>query len=140
MVDRGEIYKITSKTSGKSYIGQALKFVSGHMKWGSENRFKTHIYEAYQCKKDNCRALNNAIRKYGAADFTLEVIHDNILIEEIDKYEINSIKEHNTLVPNGYNIRPGGSGKLGNEEKEQKRQNKREQQRKFLKLTIKYKF
>lgn len=119
MVDKGEIYKMTSKTSGKSYIGQALKYVSGNMKWGSGKRFQSHIYEALHGKKDHCRALNNAIRKYGSADFSFVIIRDNVAIDDIDKAEIELIKEHDTLVPNGYNLTPGGSGKMGDEEKAQ---------------------
>ena len=118
-INKGEIYKITSKTSGKSYIGQASKYVAGHMKWGSERRFQTHIYEAFNSAKDNCKALNNDIRYHGSKDFELEIIHDNVPLEDIDKMERNAIKEHKTLIPNGYNIRIGGSGKMGDEEKAQ---------------------
>ena len=74
MVDLAEIYKMTSKTSGKGYVGQALKYVSGNVKWGSEKRVQTHFYEALHSKKDHCVALNSAIRKYGTADFSFEII------------------------------------------------------------------
>jgi hypothetical protein len=91
-----EIYKITSKTSGKSYIGQANKYVSGCTKWGSMKRWKSHVYEAFNSAKDHCTYLNNAIRKYGEDDFTVEIIEDNIPNDQIDDKEIECIDKHNT--------------------------------------------
>ena len=101
----GEIYKLTSKTSGKSYIGKANKYISGHSEWGSEGRRKSHVREALNGGKDHCVALNNAIRKYGEDDFNLEIIHDNVPIKNLNKIESESILEHGTMVPNGYNIK-----------------------------------
>lgn len=118
----GEIYKLTCKTSGKSYIGQALKRVSGNTKWGSIGRFKSHITEAYKSDNDHCTILNNAIRKYGKDDFILEVLKDNVPIEQLDNLEIELIEKYNTMVPNGYNIRSGGAnGKITSEARIEKR-------------------
>jgi group I intron endonuclease len=78
-----------------------------------DKRFKEH------CKNKECRILYNAITKYGADNFTKEILLecDN---ELLDKYEIKFINEFNTLYPNGYNIRSGGSNGLHtNESKEQ---------------------
>ena len=71
----GDIYKLTSKTSGKCYIGQAKKFMGkDDDKWGYIKRWKTHVYEATSDKKDHCSVLNNAIRKYGKEDFIVELL------------------------------------------------------------------
>ena len=120
-----EIYKLTSKTSKKSYIGQAFKYVCGNKRWGTMGRWKSHIYEAYNSEKDHCILLNNAIRKYTENDFIIEMIKDNVPINEIDELEIKLIKENNTMMPNGYNMREGGArGKLTKEMKIYKWQNK----------------
>jgi len=120
-----EIYKITSKTSGKSYIGQAMKYVSGCTKWGSIKRWKSHVYEALNSSKDHCTYLNNAIRKYGENDFVIEIVADNVPIEKINEKEIECIQKYNTLIPNGYNLKPGGfNGKLSDEVRIEKRNTK----------------
>lgn len=42
----GDIYKVTCKTSGKCYVGQAKKhFGRDDDKWGYIKRWKSHIYE-----------------------------------------------------------------------------------------------
>ena len=103
-----EIYKLTCKSTSKIYIGQAVKFLSRNKPWGTHNRWKTHITEAFKSKKDHCVALNNALRKYGATDFIVEIIADNIPFNEIDDLEVKLIRELNAKVPNGYNIQDGG--------------------------------
>ena len=66
----GEIYKLTSKTSGKSYIGQAKKYIGkDDTPQGTQKRWKSHIKEAISSGKDHYVLLNNAIRKYGRDDF-----------------------------------------------------------------------
>ena len=42
--------------------------------------------------------------------FLSKLSRDNVPIEDVDRIERELIQEHNTLVPNGYNIRLGGSG------------------------------
>ena len=61
----GEIYKITNKASNKCYIGQAQKYTGKFdNKWGTKERWKSHIREAYS-GKDHCTLLNNAINPQG---------------------------------------------------------------------------
>jgi hypothetical protein len=104
-----EIYLITNKINNKKYIGQAVKTMGkNNKKWGYLNRWKSHIREAYHSKKDNCKALNNAIRKYGVVNFQVEKIEDTT-IENTNEKEIYYIKYYNSLVPNGYNLTSGGS-------------------------------
>ena len=104
-----EVYKITNKINGKCYIGQAVKYLSqSKTKWGAIGRWKSHIREALSSQKDHCILLNNAIRKYGRNNFDLEVICDCDL-DDIDNNEMLYIKQYNSLVPNGYNLKTGGA-------------------------------
>lgn len=108
-IDMGEIYKLTS-TSGKSYIGQAQCYTMSDgkfEKWGSEKRWKSHISEANSAQ-DHSVILNNAIRKYGEAGFTLNILYKGPM-NTLNDMETKLIKEHNTLTPNGYNIMKGGT-------------------------------
>ena len=90
----GEIYKITNTIDGKSYIGQTVK--------SAEVRFKRHITE------NKCSLIHRAIKKHGKEVFILTVLHANVPNEQLDGLEQRAIKEHNTLVPNGYNLDTGG--------------------------------
>lgn len=102
----GFIYKITSP-SYRVYVGQTIKTI--------EKRWKEHIEDATNINKDHCKALNKAIRKYDINDFTIEMLIecDNKLLDE---YEIKFINEFNSLTPNGYNIKLGGSSAKHSEE------------------------
>lgn len=106
--DMGDIYLLTCP-SGKQYIGQAVKFLVNGKKWGYLARWKAHLNEIKH-KKDYCRLLNNAIRKYGADSFKLELICECTLDEINDKEEYY-IEKYNTLSPNGYNLTTGGKSK-----------------------------
>jgi len=108
----GDIYIITTKFSKKKYIGQAVHLLSNGRKWGAQGRWKNHIIKALNYKqnvyKESCRALDNAIRKYGSENFEvkiLKVCEEN----ELNHWEEYFIKEYNTLYPNGYNLTTGGS-------------------------------
>lgn len=121
-MDKGVIYMLTCKTSGKKYVGQALNFTgSNNAKWGMEGRWKSHVKEALGSGKDHCRLLNNAIRKYGENDFEREVLCE-CLIEEMDAMEEKYMEEHKTLdKAHGYNLKSGGSrGKWSEETKKAK--------------------
>jgi hypothetical protein len=109
----GEIYKIINNTNNKCYIGQAKKYVGKYdNEWGMHGRWKSHIYEAFNSKKDHCSYLNNAIRKYGKEGFNIEKVCECIDATEMNNKEIEYIQQFNTLVPNGYNLNSGGySGK-----------------------------
>ena len=100
----GDIYCITSP-SGKKYIGQAKKVLSSGKKWGYLSRWRDHISDSKT--KNYCRLLNNAIRKYGDENFTVELLCECTLDELNDK-EIEYISMYNTVSPNGYNLTHGG--------------------------------
>jgi group I intron endonuclease len=105
----GIIYCLTSP-SGKKYIGQTTRTF--------DKRFDEH------CKRKDCIFLYNAIQKY-----TPEKIQKEILLicedEFLDVYETKFIETLDTLYPNGYNIRTGGSAGLHcDASKEKMRQSK----------------
>lgn len=106
-----EIYKITNISDGKIYVGQAVSHILNHKRYrpyGHEGRFRCHISEAFTTKKNQSHYLNNAIRKYGVTDFMVELI-ECCELEKADEREIHYIKELNSLFPNGYNLKNGGS-------------------------------
>ncbi len=106
-----EIYKITNISNGKIYVGQAVSHILNHKRYrpyGHEGRFRCHISEAFSTKKNQSHYLNNAIRKYGVNDFTVELI-EYCEIDKSDEREIHYIKEFNSLFPNGYNLKNGGN-------------------------------
>lgn len=106
-----EIYKITNLSNGKIYVGQAVSHILNHKRYrpyGYEGRFRCHISEAFSTKKNQSHYLNNAIRKYGVNEFVVELI-EYCEIEKADERETHYIKEYNSLFPNGYNLKNGGS-------------------------------
>jgi group I intron endonuclease len=106
-----EIYKILNHTTSKIYVGQSVSHILNHKRYrpyGHEGRFRCHISEAFSTKKNQSHYLNNAIRKYGVGDFTVELI-EYCEISNADERETHYIKELNSLFPNGYNLKNGGS-------------------------------
>jgi group I intron endonuclease len=106
-----EIYKITNLSNDKIYVGQAVSHILNHKKYrpyGHEGRFRCHISEAFSTKKNQSHYLNNAIRKYGVIHFAVELI-ECCEISNADERETYYIKELNSLFPNGYNLKNGGS-------------------------------
>ena len=92
------IYKATSKTTNKVYIGQTTTTLQNrinHHKTASEVK-NYHFY--------------NAIKKYGFDDFEWEVLEDDIhdinLLNEREKYWINYYNSYE----DGYNSTRGGEG------------------------------
>lgn len=79
-----------------SYIGQTNNIKRRMCSHFSDFNRKTHI--------------SLAIKKYGKENFILEILVE-AEIEKLDVLEIESIKEHKTLTPNGYNLTGGGQGK-----------------------------
>jgi group I intron endonuclease len=106
-----EIYKITNLSTGKIYVGQAVSHILNHKRYrpyGHEGRFRCHISEAFSTKKNQSHYLNNAIRKYGVDDFVVDLIECCEILNSDDR-EIYYIKKFNSLFPNGYNLKNGGS-------------------------------
>jgi len=106
-----EIYKITNLTTGKIYVGQAVSHILNHKRYrpyGHDGRFRCHVSEAFSTKKNQSHYLNNAIRKYGVSDFVVDLVECCEVVEANDR-EIHYIKYYNSLFPNGYNLKNGGS-------------------------------
>jgi group I intron endonuclease len=106
-----EIYKITNLTTSKIYVGQAVSHILNHKRYrpyGHDGRFRCHVSEAFSTKKNQSHYLNNAIRKYGVEDFVVELI-ECCDLSKSDERELHYIKELNSLFPNGYNLKNGGS-------------------------------
>ncbi len=91
------LYKLTSKTSGKSYIGYSKKTLN--------ERWDEHQREARRSRKKY--KIHYAIRKYGANDFLVEQIDETITLHEALQKEIELISKYNTFY-DGYNMTLGG--------------------------------
>lgn len=108
-VKMGIIYMVTSP-SGKSYIGQTVR--TFNERWSKHKT--TALYE-----EPSCRALAEAIKKYGEETFKKEILvtcND----DELDKYEVEMIAKYNTMSPCGYNLREGGITTKYSEESKKK--------------------
>ena len=93
----GSIYKITNTVNGKAYIGQTIKDAV-------KTRIQHHLHGHGNV------IFTRALHKYGKAAFQFEILHDGIIPEFLDSYEMEAIAKHKTLSPNGYNLTEGGSG------------------------------
>jgi group I intron endonuclease len=105
-MNSGVIYKITNNVNGKSYIGQALSYLSDGRKWGTEKRFQCHINNAIY-KQCDYGILYKAIRKYGKDNFKVDELM-KCDIKELNSKEKYYIDFYNTITPNGYNLMTGG--------------------------------
>jgi group I intron endonuclease len=95
------IYLYTNKINKKQYVGQAQDLHLRHL---------GHLSNAKHSYSASC--IDLAINKYGIENFTLEIIEyvNEEFSNEAEKFWIADL---NTLVPNGYNIRPGGKTTRG---------------------------
>ena len=93
----GYIYKITNTVNNKSYIG-----ISIHEP--EKRRIREHL-----SGRGN-RVIANAVKKYGKAAFTYEILEANVFDEFLPDLEVAYIANHNTIAPNGYNLDSGGGG------------------------------
>lgn len=105
------VYRITNKINGKSYVGQTVRSL--------EKRWKEH------CQRSNVKtmAISNALHKYGAENFYIEILEECPSLEEMNKKEEYYIKSLNTLSPEGYNLKTGGDSKKWSEESKKKLSN-----------------
>ncbi len=86
------IYKITNKINNKVYIGQTVRPIT--------DRFKRHINDAINNNLDTHFA--RAIRKYGAENFSVELIDTAINQDELNQKEQYWIQYYDS-VHLGYN-------------------------------------
>jgi len=88
------IYKIENVVNGKVYIGQSVN---------PKGRFKAHT----SLKDMNgSKEIKEDLKKYGAENFTLEILEE---CEDYNEKEKHYIKLYNSLITQqGYNIQEGG--------------------------------
>ena len=97
------IYKHTNTITGKEYVG----VTQGTMK----GRFLSHLKEVARGSE---YWFHQALRKYGKDAFTSEelfVTEDQQYCSDMEQYFISRFGTHG----NGYNMTPGGFGKLSEE-------------------------
>jgi group I intron endonuclease len=71
---------------------------------GIERRWKEHL----RLPRRSCTALSEGIRTHGHHAFVVEHIASAIRREELKNLERILIEQHNTLSPNGYNLKTEG--------------------------------
>lgn len=94
------IYILTSP-SGKKYVGK-------------DENLPRRPNEHLKGRNSGSPAINNAIKKYGGENFTVEIIrYPGISSEALYAVEQWKIKQLGTKSPNGYNLTDGGPGTSG---------------------------
>lgn len=93
---KGIIYGIFNKISRMWYIGQTIRTFDRRYVGGFINsKFNTY--------------MSRACEKYGEENFEIYILHGNISDPDaLNKLEVKSIEEYNSLFPNGYNFERGG--------------------------------
>ncbi len=108
---KGQIYLAHNQINGKKYVGQATCFTGeNNNRWGTLGRWKSHVREATGMNQNNCSVLNSAIRKYGEDSFVISTLIKCDMID-LNNYERFFVNLHNSMVPNGYNVREAGGSK-----------------------------
>ena len=101
------LYILTSPR-GKKYVGRDVNL---------PKRAKKHLIG----NSSECRAIYDAIKKYGADTFSVEIIrYPGISHEALNAVERWKIKQLQTLAPKGYNLTDGGDSSKPSEETRQK--------------------
>jgi group I intron endonuclease len=97
------IYKFTHIESGRCYIGQTIQ--------DPYRRRLEHISGSKHT--DSTYHFHNALRKYGIAAFTFDVIAEADSLEELNRLEEQYVNQFNSI-ENGFNIRQPGDNKIHN--------------------------
>ena len=87
------VYLHRNKINNKEYIGISKNKVE--TRWRKGKGYTDQIF-------------GKAINKYGWDNFEHFVLHTNLSENEAKRLEQHYIAERNTLIPNGYNVSPGG--------------------------------
>jgi len=91
------IYKITNISTQKSYVGITRNY---------HKRKSVHI--CLSKKEDPPLLIQKKIKQYGIDNFTFEILTQCVDLDEGLVTEKSMIENYHTLIPNGYNIHPGG--------------------------------
>lgn len=112
----GTIYLILNIVNGKRYIGQTTSPLA--KKWNG------HLAQT-----SRCHSLSSSIKKYGKANFKVEILEQiedqnkTCLLDKLNILERAYINKYSTLSPNGYNLTLGGNAANLSQENIQKRAN-----------------
>lgn len=93
------IYKIINQITLEKYVGQTTNF---------SRRKQNHVSALNNNHHPNPK-LQNAWNKYGEKNFIWEVTQFDLTKEQLDKLEIETIKNENSF-KKGYNLTEGGTG------------------------------
>ena len=94
----GSIYIIKNKINRKVYVGQTIQ--------GVTERISQHFK---LLKSNKNQAISKAIKKYGKEEFYFEILEEGISSrKKLNEKEEYYIRKYNSIVPNGYNLSPGG--------------------------------
>jgi group I intron endonuclease len=99
---KGILYRWTHKESGKVYIGISSMPL--------EERVRMHLRQAKDGAYGNPLSLQAAIAKDGVEAFAVDIIGEYDDEKEMLVAEDRAIKAHNSMAPNGFNLRDGGLG------------------------------
>lgn len=99
----GYIYRITNSVNDKVYYGQTTQDPP-------TDRWKSHQKDVRTNSKRGCLAVHNAMKLHGVDNFKFEVLVSCETQEELDGKETEMISIHNSIAPNGYNLKHGGHG------------------------------
>lgn len=91
------VYQIVNKINGKTYIGITN---NPKRRWDNEKRFPSNPKKR--------QVIQSAIHKYGVNNFEFQILYKGLTIEQAVEIERDLISQKGTLVPNGYNVSPGG--------------------------------
>jgi|LauGreSuBDMM15SN_2_FD.fasta_scaffold09713_3 hypothetical protein len=91
---------------GIKYDGKIV-YVGRHNTPNHVERWKQHIK---QSKRNASCLLHKKMVEYGVEKFSIEKICE-CDTKDVGSAEIRYIQEHNTLIPNGYNMQKGGASK-----------------------------
>jgi group I intron endonuclease len=95
----GHVYLVRCSATGKLYVGQTIRPLAV--------RFRQHG----RLWRGKTSALGAAIRRYGPASFTIELLEECASREALDAAEAAWIDRLDCLAPKGYSLRPGGGNR-----------------------------
>lgn len=103
----GWIYVIINDVNQKLYVGQT--------------KHPQKRWTAHKSAKKNTYPINRALKKYGADNFTYQLLEGHYSLEELNEAEAYWIRLLGTMNPSiGYNVRPGGNVEVLSEESRKK--------------------
>ena len=103
MPSYGIIYLVRNKTTGKVYIGRTTQPLA--LRWAG------HVYDSNGNKGNKVNGIHDAIKRYGADDFTVEELSEHPDKRSLMLAESDAIEGYNARNPNvGYNLSVGYQG------------------------------